>query len=201
MPIGLTHLGEAIVQMLIEAQPNRFLELCGLPQLGVHGSRVFREVELLPYAGKRFDGASRIDLIVPLNAVEALPVEVKLGETRLSKRRVDSEWLSGCRASHDGTRWAGNMMSILDQLVPTHAPEERLIAHANGTDFPLTHSWCVVVRRRTANAWSGPERPAFSRATVVAFDDLVAAFEPEQFDEMIRRLLTFPYHQTWVGGG
>ena len=198
MAIGLTHLGEAIVQKLIELQPNRFLELCERPKTGVHGGRVFREVELLPHAGRRFDGASRVDLVVPLSATEALPVEVKLGETRLSKRRVDTEWLSGCRTSHGETAWAGNMMSILDQLIPSHTTDQRLVAHTDVADYPLTQEWCVVVRQRTAAAWTGEGSPAFSRARIISFDELVSAFKPAEFDEIVRRLVSFPYYDTWI---
>ena len=200
MPIGLTHLGEAIVQRLIERQPNRFLELYGLPPSGVHGGRVFREAELLPYAGRRFDGASRVDLIVPLSAIEALPVEVKLGETRLSKKRVDDEWLSGCGTSHHDTAWTGNMMSILDQLIPANTPDQHLVARVDGADYPLTHAWCVVVRRRTAAAWDGDGSPAFSRARIVVFENLVAAFQPNEFDDIVRELISFPYYDTWING-
>ena len=201
MPIGLTHFGEAIVQTLIERQPNRFLELCGLPASGVFGGRAFREARLLPNDKKRFDGASLIDLIVPLNTHEALPVEVKLGATRLSKQRVETEWLYSCRPSHKDTAWAGNMMSILDQLIPSNRPNERLVAHVDGTDYPLTQSWCVVVRRRTAVSWTGEGRPSLARATIVSFDDLVEGFMPDEFDEIVRNIITFPYYNTWIKNG
>ena len=200
MPIGLTHLGEAIVQKLIELRPDEFLKLCGRPQTGVHGGRVFREVPLREYAGRRFDGASRVDLVVPLSPTEALPVEVKLGETRLSKTRVDTEWLSGCRTSHGDTAWAGNMMSILDQLIPAHATDQCLVGHVDGADYPLTQAWCVVVRQRTFAAWTGEGRPAFSRARIVSFDELVSAFEPAEFNEIVRELVSFPYYETWING-
>src|SRR6266478_7778970 len=120
MPIELTHLGEAIVQMLIMEDPAYFvsewkngLETLNGPEVfreaelemfsGVNGvcdHEVYREVQLAPFADKIFDGASRVDLIVPMTADEALPIEVKLGETRLSKSRLEDEWLLPCRATH-----------------------------------------------------------------------------------------------------
>ena len=200
MPIGLTHLGEAIVQSLIERQPSRFLELCGLPHSNGFGGRTLREAQLRPYAAKRFDGASRIDLIAPLHTGEALPIEVKLGETRLSKTRIDTEWLSGCRPSHYETRWAGNMMSILERTFPPGTPPEPLIAHAAGTDYPLTIQWCIVVRQSTADSWIDTGRPNFSNAMVVSFDDLVSHVGSTEFDTMVRELLSFPYYDTWISG-
>ncbi len=199
MAIGLTHLGEAIVQRMIELRPNRFLELCERPQTGVHGGRVFREVELQPHGGRRFDGASRVDLVVPLSETEALPVEVKLGEARLSKSRVDSEWLAGCGTSPQDTAWTGNMMSVLDGLFPTPASSGRLVARVVAVgDYTLTQSWFVVVRRRTADKWQGVGRPKFLHAKIVVFDDLAEEFQPAEFDSIVKEILSFPYYDTWI---
>jgi hypothetical protein len=198
MSIGPTHLGEAIVQKLIELQPNRFFELCNRPSSSLHGNRVYRETKLEDHGGRRFDGASRVDLIVPISATEALPVEVKLGETRLSKRRVDTEWLSACGKSHGDTAWTGNMMSILDQLIPPEETNQRLVAHVDGGNFRLTHEWCVVVRARTADAWAREGRPSFSRAIVVKFDDMAKSVGQTKFDSIVRELIDFPYYDTWI---
>jgi hypothetical protein len=196
MPIELTHFGEALAQTLIERRPRKFFELCGLNHTEIAGGRVYREATLKSYNGRRFDGASRVDLIVPLSDQEAIPIEVKLGVTRLSKRRVDTEWLAGCRTTHGDTAWAGNMLSILDQLVPTNMQQERLIAQVDGNTFRLTHTWFVLVRRQIANTWEN-DPPSFSRAGIIAFDELVTSFRPQEFDAIVKELLSFPYYDTW----
>ena len=199
MAVALTHVGEAIVQSLIERSPAVFFALCGLPFTEVHGGHVLREARLKPHAGCAFDGASRIDLVVPLRVDEAVPVEVKLGETRLSKHRVETEWLRGCGTSHNDARSTGNMMSVLDQLIPAGA-SERLVAAVDGSEYPLTLQWYVVVRRSTARSWSGDARPGFARATIVALEDLLADVTPAEFDDLVRRLLPRSFYESWIAG-
>lgn len=200
MPLDLTHLGEAIVQRLIEQRPNRFFELCGIPQSSSFGGAVFRGVTLTPYGGKHFDGASRIDLVVPLSATTAMPVEVKLGGTRLSKTLIDDQWLAGCRPSHQGKRWAGNMMSVLDRRFPEGTPEQALVTGDREVQYSLTPRWCVVVRRRTLEAWAKNGRPNFRNACVVDFDTLAEEAGPLAFDQLVGELLAFSFYQAWVTG-
>lgn len=201
MSFELTHIGEAVVKKLIEFQPRRFFELCFLPIMEISGGQVFQEVSLLPYAGHRFDGASRVDLVVPISPSEALPVEVKLGKAGLSKRLVDTKWLSGCKSSHKGSAWSGNMMSILERRFPAGTPSDQLAVMVGDIHYRLSATWFIVVRRCVANAWREEGRPEFHRAKLVTFEDLVEGITPLEFDEMVRELTAFQYHQVWIEGG
>jgi len=58
------------------------------------------DVPLAPIGGRSFDGASRVDVVVRYRPGMAVAVELKLGTTRLSRTRIDEEWLAPCGPSH-----------------------------------------------------------------------------------------------------
>ena len=89
-------------------------------------------------------------------------------------------------------------MSILDNLVPSDALDQHLVAVENGVEYSLRHEWCVVVRRSIAGTWAGADRPSFGRATVVAFEDLAEEFTQPEFDKIVSDLLSFSYYEAWV---
>jgi hypothetical protein len=203
--IRLTNLGEMLVQELIQRKPACFLKLSGLSptHTAVYGGRVFVEAKLEQHEGKRFDGASRVDLVVPLNATEALPIEVKLGDTRLSKSRIEDDWLNSRKASvsHKGTAWAGNMMWVLDRLVKDRVTHKPLKAKLDEVEYSLTAEWCLIVRKNIKEKWGekgGPNHPDFRHAHIVVFEDLVSEFEQAEFDSIVRDLVTFPYYDEWI---
>src|SRR5437764_1037978 len=117
MAVSLTHFGEALVARMANELRGKFLDLCRLRNDAdgafVSGDRAIahRELQFRPYGGIGFDGASRVDLAVQLSDERAIAFEVKLGTTRLSKARIDEDWLCGCDFSHGGKRFSGNMMS------------------------------------------------------------------------------------------
>lgn len=199
MAIDLTHIGEAFLQHFIAKNPRTFFEYAELSYAEVFGGRVYREVQLDPYCGRAFDGESRVDLVVPISNFEAIPIEVKLGTTRLGKTRVDSEWLSGCRPSHN--RWAGNMMSILECRFPAGIPEQPLFVNTSDGRYQLTPNWIVIVRRITAEGWERNGQPAFERAKVVDFDTLIYKLNPSEFNEIVKSLLNFDFYETWIKPG
>lgn len=125
MPVELTHAGEAVVARMIDTLRWSFVELCGLTdradRTAVSDAAfpfVRSNLKLRPYAGKRFDGASCVDLVVRVRRDHGVPFELKLGETRLTKARVNQDWLSGCKPSHEGKAWSRNMMSVLERKSP-----------------------------------------------------------------------------------
>jgi hypothetical protein len=97
MPVELTHVGEAVVARMIDTLRWSFVELCGVTdradRAAVCNSAfpfVRANLKLRPYAGRRFDGTSCVDLIVRVRRDLGVPFELKLGETRLTKARVRS---------------------------------------------------------------------------------------------------------------
>ncbi len=122
--ISLSHFGETLVTRMVSDLRGDFLDLCRLNASADNGflasghEIAFREHPLMPIGGILFDGASRVDLVVRLSKDEGTPFEIKLGTTRLSKTRIDEEWLRNCGFSHDRKRFRGNMMSILSANSP-----------------------------------------------------------------------------------
>lgn len=106
--LSLSHVGERLVARLINREPESFLRLCGI-RSGVEASRHHEgpascEVPFAPIAGRSLDGACRVDVAVRVRRNLAIPIELKLGQTRLSKQRFESEWLRTCEPSHASFR-------------------------------------------------------------------------------------------------
>ena len=125
MSISLTHLAESLFVRIVNAEPRKFLDLAGLggAPLPRDGQQIATaDVPLARYGGRSFDGASRIDAIVRLGSNQAAAFERKLGTTRLTRVRVNEEWLPHCRASHGEKRWSGNIIAILEPTLcgPRH---------------------------------------------------------------------------------
>jgi hypothetical protein len=119
-------------------------------------------VNLAAYGGLGFDGASCVDLVFRVKENLGVPGEVKLGETRLTKSRIDEEWLSGCEPSHKGKRWKGNMMSVLERKFSASLQPDVLKARLDGGEVPLTKEWFIIARSWVIESWTGAARPDFS---------------------------------------
>jgi hypothetical protein len=133
----------------------------------------------------------------------AVPFELKLGETRLTKSRIDEEWLSGCELSHQGKRWKGNMMSILDRKFPTATQSDVLTARLPDGVAPLTDEWFIIARSRIIKSWKGAARPAFSSSVrLVSFEAIVERFGGKvPFNGLVRELLNLDFYTAWVHDG
>jgi hypothetical protein len=206
MPVPLTHLSEAIFVAMVNQKRDAFLGVAGLAGVDADFFAAaecvaFRETSLRPYGGRAFDGASRVDAIVSIAPRLATAFELKLGMTRLSKSRIDSEWLSDCKPSHADRRWSGNMMAILDRRFRGPAPEEVLTATVEKVgEFALTRAWFVVARRPTLKLWRAM-KPAFSEyVRFLAFEDVVDAFGGKAaFNTLVREMLNIDFYETWIG--
>jgi hypothetical protein len=206
MPVPLTHLSEAIFVAMVNQKRDAFLGVAGLSGVdpGFFAAAecvAFREASLQPYGGRAFDGASRVDVIVSIAPRLATAFELKLGTTRLSKSRIDGEWLSNCTPSHADKRWSGNMMAILDRRFPGPAPEEPLIASVEKIGaLTLTKTWFVVAKRDVINAWR-TRPPKFSkRVKLLAFEDVVDAFGgKEPFNSLVLgMLMNVDFYDRWI---
>lgn len=210
MPVALTHVGEAVVSTMINAMRWQFVELCGLAGRAdrafladmarpvVHGN-----AKLAAYGGLDFDGESTVDLVFRVHETIGVPFELKLGETRLTKSRIDQEWLSGCKPSHQGMRWKGNMMSILERKFPASTMPDVLKAQLPSGEVPLANEWFIIARSWVIESWTGAARPDFSpNVHLVPFEAIVKQFGgKEPFNEMVRRLLSFDFYSAWVENG
>lgn len=212
--MSLTHMGEALVARMANTLRADFLDLCGLLD---HVDRTYVddgiepiahvEVPLSPYSGRSFDGAHKVDLVVLLNRDLGVPFEVKLGGTRMTRHRVDEEWLDGCSLSHGGRRLRGNMMSILERKLPNELLRDGLKDDLKVRLEPdrcvkLTEEWFVIARRNVLEGWNGAACPSFSpRARLLDFETVVDRFGGrEPFNDAVHDLLCFDYYDTWIAG-
>lgn len=213
MAVSLTHFAESIFVAMINGNPAAFAELTGIGPLPAvapssPNGPAFREVGLDKYAGRAFDGAARVDTVVALTDKLAVPFELKLGTARLTKSRVDNEWLAECRLSH-GTystpRWSGNMMAILERNFKDVTDVHELVARVQVGSLPepkafvLTRDWFVVARRSVVNRWRR-DPPKFSpRVKLLAFEDVVDAFGGKPaFNRLVESLLNIDFYDEWL---
>jgi hypothetical protein len=129
----------------------------------------------------------------------AVALELKLGATRLTKTRIDDEFLVDCRLSHNGSRIAGNMMAILDRRFEDIATADGLSVELETTEVELSRDWFVVTRQSVLDKWVGDDRPSFSSNTsCVTIGSLVTAFGGQQaFNTLVRELLDIDYFDEW----
>lgn len=207
MAVSLTHLGEALVARMANTLRADFLDLCGLLDRAYFDGDIepiaHAEVPLSPYSSRSFDGAHKVDLVVLLGRDLGVPFEVKLGGTRMTRRRVDEEWLDRCSLSHGGRRIRGNMMSILERKFPNELPQDDLKARLKPDRYvELTEEWFVIARRNVLEGWNGASCPSFSpRARLLDFESVVDRFGGrEPFNDMVHDLLNFDYYDAWVAG-
>jgi len=204
MAISLPYLAEVLFAEMVNRRRDEFFSLTRLHRIAdldfVRAAPriASREVPLASFSGRTFDGASRIDVVVRLRPGLATAFELKLGTTRLSKSRVDEEWLACCATSHNDRRWRGNMMAILDRRFPSPVAEE-LAAEVNGERLVLTPTWFVVTRRATLAAWQ-TARPDFSdNVRLLAFEDVVDRFGGrEPFNALVAEALAVDFYREWV---
>jgi hypothetical protein len=207
MAVSLTHFGEALIARMANGLRDTFLHLCKLREeadpafLTTSEPIAHRDLALLPYGGIRFDGASRVDLAIRIARDRAVPFEVKLGTTRLSKSRIDDEWLCGCGFSHGHTRFRGNMMSILERKFPrsTAAGELQVALPPNAT-LNLTRHWVLIAKEAVLNTWIAQNRPAFSdHVRLLSFESIVDCYGGrDKFNALVREMLSFDYYDEWI---
>jgi hypothetical protein len=206
MAISLPYLAEVLFAAMVNRRRDEFFALSELDRFAdldfvrAAPEIASREVPLARFAGKAFDGASRIDVVVRLRPGVATAFELKLGTTRLSKSRVDEEWLACCVPSHNDRRWKGNMMAILERRFSRPVDAE-LAVDLNGERLVLTPMWFVVARRATLSAWE-TACPAFSEnVRRLAFEQVVESFGGrEPFNTLVAETLAIDFYREWVLG-
>jgi hypothetical protein len=206
MKILLSHLGEVIVAEMAQRKRRETLNALGMTELAdlEHVYEIDRfahhECRLAPHDKYIFDGASRVDVVLWIKKHLAVALELKLGKTRLTKTRIDGEFLADCRLSHNDSRLAGNMMAILDRRFGNLAPKDGLSVELHDHVVPLAETWFIVTRQTVLNNWFDDGRPTFSENTeCVAIGTLVEAFGGKTaFNNLVTELLEIDYFDAWI---
>ena len=91
------HVGESILERIIEHDPSYILSQLGLAQTGFVG--VYRQIPIVfPNTPVIFDGFSTIDLGLQFDDGTIFPIEVKLGHTGLYRATMNKK-LAPCTVS------------------------------------------------------------------------------------------------------
>lgn len=204
MPLSISHIAEDIFARMANERRDAFLEVTGLAAEAdtafIHSLPELAtcEAQIEPVGGRAFDGASRVDVVVRLRPGVAAAFELKLGTTRLSKRRFDNEWFQPCAPSHADRRWSGNVMAVLDRRFENHVADE-LAVRTGGERLQLIRPWFLVARKAVLQALCN-DPPAFGSAVrQLAFEDVVACFGGrDAFNLLVRSMLDINYFDEWV---
>jgi len=160
-------------------EPSTF-ELCSPPvqiddaYIKAPESVAFPEVPLCPFGQRLFDPMSRVDLVVRSGLRVAVPFELKLGKTRLTRGAIE-ERLGTCKESkHVDARWSGNMMAILNHAFEPACEDELAVKLGEGESdtVTLTRRWYLIARRAVVNALRA-EGQISPRMGYVVFEDIV----------------------------
>lgn len=204
MGFSLSHIAEDVFAAMVNAERSAFLRTSGLEAAA---DRTFVqsvselatcEAQFEPVGGRSFDGACRVDVVVRVRPGEGVAFELKLGNTRLTKTRVDKEWLKTCvPSSHKDNRWSGNVLAVLDRRIHNQDDVE-LVVRTNGERLRLIRPWYFVARRAVLNAWSA-DPPSFSpNVRQLPFEQIVASFGgPDSFNQLVRKMVNIDYFTAW----
>lgn len=203
MTLSLTHLGEQIFAGMINRNQKFLLSFPDVKSIADPDFLPVASCEkkIMNFAGRAFDGQCRIDVAVQLRSDSVTAFELKLGTTRLTSNRVNTDWLTGCRESHRGRRWKGNIMSVLERDFRgcAEVPITPLTVQAQNRVLSVTQQWFVVARRRIINGWQAGHLPRFSdRVRMIAFEDAVMSFGGEQsFNQLVGEILPSNFYREW----
>lgn len=142
------------------------------------------------------DGAQTIDVLCAGRNGLAVAIEVKLGETRMTRAEFRKRFCIPCEESrHLDSRLRGSMVAVLERDLP-FLEESELAANVNGDEWRINQAWWLVVRQRVWRSWRGVS-PVRS-ARVMLFEDLARAYGGErEFDNLVTEILGSGFASRW----
>lgn len=140
------------------------------------------------------DGAQTVDVLC-VGEQHAVAIEVKLGEARMSLTEFPRRFCGRCTISrHADPRLAGNMIAILDGLLPF--ADGRVFATLGDRSWPLRAHWWLVVRERIWRSWA--DRLPVHRARILLFDELARLYGgPREFDDLVQHVVGNNFAGRW----
>jgi hypothetical protein len=206
MSVELPYVGEAITKALIENLTVAFLRHAKLPPDGNEEVKnVHHAVQFARLDRAIFDGASTIDLLLETSE-RWIPIEVKLGTSRLQPNEFARRFLRDCDVSqHNPPRWNGNTIAFLERRFAEGVRREELSAKLGNDIKKLSRDWILVVRtvKIADDLRSNRQRIGLSNhAYIIALETLVNAVgTSEEFNAIVGNLLTFDYYGRWFAQG
>lgn len=214
------HIGEELFAYLIN-KDSLFKE-CLCKKLGLNGQKILgAQTETKIYRNRQgksdFDGKSRIDVALKLSNNKILPVELKLGKTRMAPTgKGFGRFLGGYSLdSHEPRRISGSMVSILSRK-----SSPKLISKINAlwADYEterleVCDKWVLVVlsnafrdKFEKFEKFEKPENKLWSvneiRPVILSFQELFSDFRQKINDAVEKIIKLEPgkyYYDEWFG--
>jgi len=165
------------------------------------GSTAVPNLQLATCGSFRFDGAHKIYIaILDKAGLSCMPCEAKLGNDRLGKREFEKRFLRSCLTSHDNTRIAGSMISILERKLPSPYLNSPVLVGHEGRGYQLTSPWVLIMRKKIHDSWTKFGVPSLSSACIyISFEAIVEALGGKTpFNSLVAELVSFDYYEAWV---
>ncbi len=199
--IDLTHVGERLIAAMFNEAPAVRQHLGTKLGKTLAGYTAHPEAPLQPFGGLSFDGQSRVDVALSDGVASCIACEAKLGTSRMTKRAFEERFLQPCNTSHKGQRISGKIPAVLERKLPgAGAGADLCVQLKPETPLVVAKQWVLVVRRAVFRGWENGKTPNLSTdCVVVTIEDLAKAYgSPSEFNDLVRRLLTFDYHAAWL---
>ncbi|WP_197068529.1 hypothetical protein [Photobacterium gaetbulicola] len=135
------------------------------------------------------------------NTKICFPIEAKLGLERLSRNEFAKRFMKSCKTSHDDTRVAGSMISILERKLPAQCINQELHVTYQGQKYVLSEKWGLIARSATHSKWRSNGFPSLSlNCKHLAFEDLASSYgDKGAFNNLVTEILQIDFHKQWVG--
>lgn len=216
MPIELSHIGEDLIaEMLRSIAARNQLSQVACARSGVtldqdiqsanlQGGYTFTaedaSVVVMHAAGKcSCDGEQKVDVLCA-GAGNAIAIEAKLGEARMSANEFKKRFCQDCeQSSHSDSRLRGSMIAVLERNLPFQG-NVALIAERNQTQYTVAKNWWLVLRKAVLEKWQkANDFPVSESARILTFDALAKAYgSRQQFDQMVQRVVGADFAGRWM---
>ncbi|MDN3714841.1 hypothetical protein [Vibrio breoganii] len=199
--IELNHIGEKLIcEMINSSDSVKSVLMCAM---GIESSAFIAvpEIRLDACSGLIFDGVHKVDVcILDTQNNTCFPIEAKLGLDRLSKNEFAKRFMKPCKTSHNDTRVAGSMISILERQLPSQCTNQDLTVSYQGQKYVLTKEWGLISRSAIHNKWHSNGFPSLTeKCKHVAFESLARTYgDKGAFNNLVTNLLNVDFHAQWV---
>jgi len=197
------HIGEAILERIINENPNLVLETLGLAQNRF--VRAHRQIQIeFPKSGVIFDGFSTIDLGLQLTDGILFPIEVKLGHRGLNRATVNQKLASCTLSSHTSEpRISGNILAVLNRHFDSKLSDlislDALHARVNNQQFIVSDAWGVIARNHVLTSWAKNPPDFNGQQRALSLEEICSAYGPARFNCLVRNMLSdIDYYEQWI---
>ncbi len=199
--IELNHIGEALICKLINRSDS--VKSVLMKAMEIESSTFFAvpEIRLDACARLIFDGVHKVDIcILDRESKTCFPIEAKLGLDRLSKNEFAKRFMKPCKTSHNDTRVAGSMISILERQLPTQCMNQDLYITYQGEKYLVLEKWGLIARSVIHDKWLSNGFPTLSfNCKHLAFEDLASSYGNKgSFNCLVTEMLQVNFYEQWV---